>query len=189
MNTLLKGKYVAILATNGYEDSELNSPRAALQEVGATVDIISLKRGTIKGWKDGDWHGSTNVDYAIDNASADDYDALVIPGGVINPDLLRQSPEAVDFVRDFFMQKKTVAAICHGPWMLAEADVVRGRNVTSYASIKTDLMNAGAQWLDSEVVVDEGLVTSRSPKDLPAFNARLLEEIAEGVHEHGLVRG
>ena len=187
MNDILKGKRVAILATNGYEDSELNSPRQAMQQAGAIVDIISIESGTIKSWKDGDWYGSTEVDDTINNASAENYDALVLPGGVINPDTLRQSPEAVDFVRDFFIQKKTVAAICHGPWMLAEADVVRGRNLTSYRSIKTDLINAGAQWLDNEVVVDQGLVTSRSPKDLPAFNAKLLEEIAEGVHEQRVV--
>ncbi len=186
MNDNLKGKRVAILATNGYEDSELNSPREALLAAGATVHVVSLANGSINGWKNGEWYGATDVDRMVTNVSADDYDALVLPGGVINPDRLRQSREAVDFVRDFFTQKKTVAAICHGPWLLAEADVLRGRNLTSYASIKTDLINAGAQWLDNEVVVDQGLVTSRNPKDLPAFNEKLLEEIAEGVHEQRL---
>ncbi|MEO8590257.1 MAG: type 1 glutamine amidotransferase domain-containing protein [Flavobacteriales bacterium] len=183
MNDSLKGRRVAILATNGYEDSELNSPRTALEEAGAIASVISLASGTIKGWKNGDWHGTTAVDHMVTNVSADDYDALVLPGGVINPDQLRQSREAVAFVRAFFTQKKPVAAICHGPWMLAEADVVRGRKLTSYGSIKTDLKNAGAIWSDQEVVVDQGLVTSRSPKDLPAFNAKLLEEVREGVHD------
>jgi protease I len=183
MNNALNGKRVAILATDGYEDSELNSPREALEKAGATVQVVSLKAGTIMGWKDGDWHGSTHVDRTVDEVSAHDYDALVLPGGVINPDKLRRDEKAVDLVRGFFNAKKPVAAICHGPWMLAEADVVRGRKLTSYSSIKTDMINAGAEWTDEEVVVDEGLVTSRSPKDLPAFNQKLVEEVAEGVHQ------
>ncbi|MEO8069107.1 MAG: type 1 glutamine amidotransferase domain-containing protein [Flavobacteriales bacterium] len=182
MDQDLKDKQVAILATDGYEHSELTEPRDALLKAGATVHVVSLKRGSIKGWQKGDWHGTMEVDRTVDEASAEDYDALVLPGGVINPDKLRQDPGAVQLVRDFFAQRKPVAAICHGPWLLAEADVVRGRKVTSYGSIKTDLKNAGAEWVDEEVVTDHGLVTSRSPKDLPAFNRKLVEEIREGVH-------
>lgn len=182
MNDTLKNKQVAILATNGYELSELDDPRKALQEAGATVHVVSLKSGTIRGWKNGDWKGSTEVDRTLDEVSSGDYDALVIPGGVINPDTLRKEEKAVRFVHAFFTEHKPVAAICHGPWLLAEADVLQGRKVTSYASIKTDLKNAGAQWVDEEVVVDEGLVTSRSPDDLPAFNAKLVEEVREGAH-------
>lgn len=182
MSNELKGKKVAILAANGYEDSELRSPKEALENAGATTHIVSLERGSIKGWKDGDWHGSIEVDTTVKETTSDAYDALVLPGGVINPDLLRANADAVNFVKAFFKQKKPVAAICHGPWMLAEAGVLDGRGITSYKSIKTDMVNAGAIWVDDEVVVDEGLVTSRSPKDLPAFNAKLVEEIAEGKH-------
>lgn len=182
MKNTLQGKKVAILATNGFEDSELRSPKKALEQAGATTHVVSLKSGTIKGWKDGDWHGTIDVDRTVDATKSDDYDALLIPGGVINPDQLRANAEAVGFVKSFFQQKKPVAAICHGPWVLAEADVLKGRKVTSYKSIKTDIVNAGANWVDEEVVVDEGLVTSRSPKDLPAFNAKLVEEVAEGKH-------
>ncbi len=181
--TALAGKRVAIIATNGFEESELRSPREALLNAGATVELISLKAGTIKGWKDGDWSDAEKVDHTVADANAEDYDALLIPGGVMNPDKLRMDTDAVAFVRDFFDQHKPVAAICHGPWLLAEADVLKGRKVTSYASIRTDLTNAGAEWVDAEVVVDNGLVTSRSPKDLPAFNAKMVEEIGEGVHQ------
>ncbi len=184
MSDQLKDKQVAILATDGYELSELDSPRKALEDAGATVHVVSLKSGSIKGWSNGDWKGSTEVDHTVDEVSAGDYDALVIPGGVINPDKLRQEKKAVEFVRAFFEEHKPVAAICHGPWMLAEADVLKGRKVTSYASIKTDLINAGADWEDAEVVVDHGLVTSRTPQDLPAFNAKLVEEVREGRHKH-----
>jgi len=177
------GKRVAILATDGFEESELREPREALLQAGAFVDLISLEAGAIKGWKDGDWGDTEQVDRAVADANADDYDALLLPGGVMNPDKLRMNADAVAFVRAFFDQHKPVAAICHGPWILAEADVVRGRRLTSYPSIRTDLTNAGAEWVDAEVVVDNGLITSRSPKDLPAFNAKLLEEIAEGVHQ------
>lgn len=179
----LSGKRVAILATDGFEQSELSSPREALQEAGATVELVSLAKGTIRGWKDGGWGDSEQVDRIVADAKADDYDALMLPGGVINPDKLRTDSDAVDFVRSFFKQNKPVAAICHGPWMLAEADVLKGRKVTSYKSIRTDLENAGAEWVDQEVVVDNGLVTSRSPKDLPAFNAKMVEEVREGKHE------
>lgn len=164
--TSLNGKRVAILATDGFEESELRSPREALLQAGAFVDIVALKLGAIKGWKDGDWSEAEQVDVAVATASADDYDALLLPGGVMNPDKLRMNSDAVAFVRAFFEQQKPVAAICHGPWILAEADVLKGRKVTSYASIKTDLINAGADWEDSEVVVDHGLVTSRTPKSL-----------------------
>ncbi len=184
--TSLNGKRIAILATDGFEESELRSPREALLEAGAFVDLVALNLGAIKGWKDGDWSEVEQVDRAVADAKAEDYDALLLPGGVMNPDRLRMNSEAVSFVRDFFAQKKPVAAICHGPWILAEAGVLKGRKVTSYASIKTDLINAGAQWEDSEVVVDHGLVTSRTPKDLPAFNAKLLEEVREGKHRQQL---
>lgn len=182
MSEELKNKQVAILATNGYEPSELDSPRKALEEAGATVHVVSLESGTIKGWKDGEWKGATEVDRTLDEVASGDYDALVLPGGVINPDTLRKEEKAVRFVRAFFQEHKPVAAICHGPWLLAEADVLKGRRVTSYASIKTDLKNAGADWVDQEVVVDRGLVTSRGPGDLPAFNAKLVEEVREGEH-------
>ncbi|MBK9764719.1 MAG: type 1 glutamine amidotransferase [Flavobacteriales bacterium] len=182
MNNKLEGKNVAILATNGFEDSELRSPLEALRTAGANVMIVSLDQEEIKGWSNGDWHGKIKVDTTVKESAADQFDALVLPGGVINPDLLRRDPDAVKFVKDFFKQKKPVAAICHGPWMLAEAGVLKGRKITSYASIRTDMVNAGANWVDEEVVVDEGLVTSRSPKDLPAFNAKMVEEIAEGKH-------
>lgn len=181
--TSTNGKRVAILATDGFEESELRSPREALLQSGAFVDLISLKSGSIKGWKDGNWGDAEQVDRTVSDAKVEDYDALLLPGGVMNPDKLRMDPDAVAFVRAFFDQGKPVAAICHGPWLLAEADVVRGRKLTSYPSIRTDLMNAGAEWVDAEVVADKGLVTSRNPKDLPAFNAKMLEEIAEGVHQ------
>ena len=184
MKEQLKNKQVAILATDGYEKSELDSPRQALEDAGATVHVVSLKSGSIKAWKDGDWNGSTAVDRTLDEVSSGDYDALVLPGGVINPDRMRREKKAVEFVRTFFAEHKPVAAICHGGWMLAEADVLKGRRVTSYGSIKTDLKNAGAEWVDEEVVVDQGLVTSRDPNDLPAFNAKLVEEVREGKHTH-----
>ena len=182
--TSLNSKRVAILATNGFEESELREPREALLQAGAFVDIISLKAGAIKGWKDGDWGDTEQVDRTVADAKVDDYDALLLPGGVMNPDKLRMDPDAVAFVRGFFDQQKPVAAICHGPWLLAEADVLRGRTLTSYPSIRKDLVNAGAQWVDEEVVEDRGLVTSRSPKDLPAFNARMVEAFAVEVHQH-----
>lgn len=182
MKNQLENKRVAILATNGFEESELVSPREALEKAGATVHIVSLEHGRIKGWKDGNWSKEVNVDITVEKAMADDYDALMIPGGVINPDKLRRSAEAVEFVRGFFRAKKPVASICHGPQVLIEADAVRERRLTSFSSIKTDLKNAGAMWQDAEVVVDNGLVTSRTPADLPAFNAKMVEEFAEGVH-------
>lgn len=182
MKGSLTGKKVAILATDGFELSELRSPREVLVAAGAVVHLISLKAGTIKGWSGGEWSGTETVDRVVDDVHTAEYDALLLPGGVINPDLLRVNDAAVAFVRAFVEARKPVGAICHGPWLLAEADVVRGRKLTSYGSIKTDLKNAGAVWLDKEVVVDHGLVTSRSPKDLPAFNRKLVEEVAEGIH-------
>jgi protease I len=176
----LDGLNVAVLATDGYEPSELTEPVAALREAGAGVTLISDHPGTIRGKTDAD---TATVDATIDQAHADDYDALLLPGGVKNPDTMRQNEQAVAFVRAFADAGKPIAAICHAPWLLVEADVVNGRLVTSYPSLKTDLRNAGAEWLDQEVVVDKGIVTSRSPRDLPAFNAKMLEEFAEGIHE------
>ncbi len=182
----LTGRTVAVLATDGFEESELTSPVAALKAAGATVRIVSIGSTalTIRGWAEHDWaEDSITVDGTVPEMKAADFDALMIPGGVMNPDKLRANADAVSFVKDFFTAGKPVAAICHGPWLLVEAGVVNGRKLTSYASIRTDLMNAGANWVDEEVVVDQGLVTSRSPEDLPAFNAKMVEEIFEGVHE------
>ena len=176
-------KRVAILATDGFEESELKSPKEAMEEAGFTVDIISEKSGTIKGWADGNWSNEYQVTATIDNVNAKDYNALMLPGGVINPDKLRRNDDALIFVRDFFKQSKPVAAICHAPQLLIEAEVVKGRTMTSFKSIRTDLTNAGALWVDKEVVVDEALVTSRNPEDLPAFNKKLIEEINEGKHD------
>lgn len=181
----LRGRKVAILATDGFELVELTSPREALEAAGAEVHVVSPKHGsgaTIRGWQRGQWGDSVDVDVPLSEADVDAYDALVLPGGPINPDRLRLEPEAVRFVRAFFEGHKPVAAICHGPWMLVEADVVRGRRLTSYPSIRTDLRNAGAEWVDQEVVVDQGLVTSRRPADLGAFNREMIEEFAEGRH-------
>ncbi|MCW4470166.1 type 1 glutamine amidotransferase [Flavobacterium sp. MFBS3-15] len=176
-------KKVAILATNGFEESELKSPKEYLEEQGWTADIVSLKSGTIKAWANGNWGGDYKVDKTLDQVTSGDYHALVLPGGVINPDQLRRSEDAVAFVKSFFDEKKPVAAICHGPQILIDAEVVDGRELTSFFSVKKDLMNAGANWKDAEVVVDNGLVTSRTPDDLPAFNKKMVEEIKEGKHE------
>jgi protease I len=179
----LTNKRVAILATNGFEQSELTGPRDALKQAGLKVDIVSLAPGAIRGWQKKDWGDTVDVDVTIDEAKVENYCALVLPGGQINPDILRTDERAVRFVRQFFDAKKPIGAICHGPWMLVEADVVRGRTVTSWPSVKTDLKNAGAKWVDQEVVVDQGLVTSRKPDDIPAFSSKLIEEISEGKHE------
>lgn len=176
-------KRVAILATNGFEESELKSPKEAMEKEGFQVDIVSLEAGKIKAWDGGNWSNEYNVDHTVDDVTAKDYNALVLPGGVINPDYLRRSEKALTFVRDFFEQKKPVAAICHAPWTLISAGVVEGRTMTSFHSIRKDVENAGANWVDKEVVVDEGFVTSRNPDDLPAFNAKVIEEIKEGKHE------
>ena len=179
----LVGRKVAVLATDGFEQIELTSPVQALREAGAEIAIVSLASGEIQGFHHHDKGDRFIVDLAISHAKASIFDALLIPGGLANPDALRANREAVTFVREFFEEHKPVAAICHGPWVLAEADVLKGRRVTSYPSIKTDLVNAGADWTDEACVVDQGLVTSRSPADLEAFNAKLIEEIAEGAHQ------
>jgi protease I len=178
----LSGKRVAILATDMFEQVELVEPRKAVEQAGADVELVSLESGEIQGFNHYDKADTFPVDKVVSEVSADDYDALLLPGGVGNPDTLRTDDDAVTFVRSFFEQGKPVAAICHAPWMLVEADVTRGRKLTSYASIKTDVKNAGGNWVDEEVVVDEGLVTSRSPRDLPAFCAKTVEEFAEGKH-------
>jgi len=179
----LERKRVAILATDGFEKSELFEPKRALEEAGATVDIISENSGQIKSWDAGNWGAPISVDRTIDSVNHSDYNALMLPGGVINPDKLRTNKDAIKFIRSFFENKKPVGAICHAPQLLAEADVLEGRKITSYKSIKTDMVNAGANWVDERVVVDEGLVTSRNPDDLPAFNSKLVEEVYEGKHE------
>ncbi|NEV94082.1 type 1 glutamine amidotransferase [Psychroflexus sp. YR1-1] len=176
-------KRIALLATNGFEKSELFSPKEALEKEGFRVDIVSLKKEKIKGWEGTDWSGEIEVDFAVQEVSAKDYNALILPGGVMNPDQLRRNEDALVFVRDFFKQSKPVGAICHAAWTLIEAEVVEGRTMTSFQSIKKDLQNAGALWVDKEVVVDEALVTSRTPDDLPAFNAKMIEEIHEGKHD------
>jgi protease I len=179
----LSGKRVAILATDGVEHVELTEPRKALDSAGALTKVVSPKPGSIKGWNHTNWGDPIKVDVTLENTSPDDYDALLLPGGVMNPDHLRTNASAVNFVRAFFEAGKPVAAICHGPWLLVEADVVRGRNVTSRPSLQTALTQAGANWTDSQVVTDQGLVTSRKPDDIPAFNKKMIEEFAEGVHE------
>jgi protease I len=176
----LDGLKVAVLVTDGYEPSELTEPIRALREAGAEPTIVSDHDGQIKGKTDAD---TADVALTLDVARPDDYAALLLPGGVKNPDTMRQDERGVAFVRHFADAGKPIAAICHAPWMLVEADVVRGRRVTSYPSLKTDLRNAGAEWVDEPVVVDQGLVTSRTPRDLPAFNAKMLEEFGEGIHE------
>lgn len=176
-------KKVAILATNGFEEVELTSPKEAMENEGFEVHIVSPESGKIKAWNKTDWSKEYPVDKEVGKVSASDYNALMLPGGVMNPDNLRTNEDALKFVRDFFEQKKPVAAICHAPWTLISAGVVKGRTITSYNSMKEDVKNAGANWVDQEVVVDEGFVTSRNPDDLPAFNAKLIEEIKEGKHE------
>ena len=182
MSSTLNGKKVAILATDGVEQVEFTKPREALLAAGAQIDVLSIKSEPIQAVNHMDKGDTFHVDTLVADANVDDYDALVLPGGVANPDFLRVDEDAVAFVRDFFAQGKPVGAICHGPWTLVEADVVRGRTLTSWPSLQTDLRNAGAQWVDQEVVTDQGLVTSRKPDDLPAFCSKLVEEIAEGAH-------
>jgi deglycase len=179
----LQGKKVAFLATDGVEQVEYTEPRKAIEHAGADVQLVSLKVGEIQGFNHLDKGDTFPVDVAVADARTEDYDGLVLPGGVANPDAMRLHPEAVGFVRSFFEGGKPVAAICHASWMLVEADVVRGRTLTSWPSLKTDIENAGGTWVDEEVHVDQGLVTSRKPDDLPAFNAKTIEEFAEGVHE------
>ena len=179
----LKGKKIAFLAADMFEEVELTGPWKALEEAGAELELVSLQEGEIQGFNHYDKAGSFKVDKTVEEAHAADYDGLVLPGGVGNPDNLRQDENAVNFVREFFAQGKPVGAICHAPWTLVEAGVVRGRTLTSFPSIQTDVRNAGGNWVDKELVVDQGLVTSRKPDDIPAFNKKLIEEFAEGRHE------
>lgn len=177
----LRGKTIAILATDGFEQSELIEPRKALDQAGAKTVVISPKPGSIRGWKSKDWGDEVAVDLTVNDADPDDFDALMLPGGVMNPDQLRTNRKAVSFVRSFFDNEKPVAAICHAPIMLIEANVLHDRHLTSWPSLQTDIRNAGGRWSDQEVVVDRGLVTSRKPDDIPAFNRKMIEEIAEGA--------
>ena len=178
-NDNLATKRIAILATNGFEQSELFEPLNQLKDKGATVDVISPESGEIKGWNDNNWGKSVSVDKALSDADCSDYDALVLPGGVINPDLLRNTPAAIDFIRDFYhgQTNAPVAAVCHGPWLLVEAGLVKDAKVTSFPSIKTDLVNAGAHWVDEQVVIDKRMITSRNPDDLPHF----IQAIADSI--------
>lgn len=182
----LSGKKVAILVENGFEQVEMTEPRKALEDSGAGTDLISPAKGKVKGWQHEKWGDDFDINVALADASPDDYDALVLPGGVMNPDKLRMNPLAVQFVRAFFDQNKPVAAICHGPWTLINAGVVRGRQMTSWPSLQIDLQNAGARWVDEQVVVDNGLVTSRKPDDIPAFNRKMIEEFHEGKYQQHL---
>jgi len=179
----LQGRKIAFLATDGVEQIEYTDPRKAVEAAGATADLVALEPGEIQGFNHLDRGDRFPVDKAVAEASAGDYDGLVLPGGVANPDALRADKDAVQFVRSFFEAGKPVASICHGAWTLVEADVVRGRTLTSWPSIRTDIRNAGGTWVDEEVHTDRGLVTSRKPDDLPAFNAKIVEEFAEGVHD------
>jgi protease I len=179
MATSLQGRRIAFLATDGVEQSELTEPWKAVREAGAETDLISLESGRIQGFEHQDKAGSFAVDRTLDEADPSEYDGLVVPGGVANPDALRMDARAVRFVGAFLASDKPAGVICHGPWMLVEADVVRGRRLTSWPSLQTDIRNAGGEWVDQEVVVDRGLVTSRKPDDLPAFCARLIEEFAQ----------
>lgn len=180
---------VAILVADGFEQQEMTDPRKALDDAGATTQIVSPNQGEVQGWKHFDHADKFPVDVPLAEANADDFDALLLPGGVANPDQLRMKPEAVQFVKKFFDAGKPVAVICHGPWTLIDAGVVKGRTITSWPSVKTDLINAGANWVDEEVVVDNGLVSSRKPADIPAFNQKMLEEFAEGTHTRGQKAG
>jgi protease I len=180
MTDNLNGKKIAILATHGFEQAELLEPRKALDAAGAKTQVVAPQPGKIKGWNEKNWGEEVAVDVSLDEARADDYDGLLLPGGVMNPDHLRMNEKAVAFVRAFHEAAKPIAAICHGPWTLIEADAVRGRTLTSWPSLKTDIRNAGGTWVDEEVAMDAGLVTSRKPADIPAFNRRMIEEFAVG---------
>lgn len=179
MSTDLNGKRIAILATDGFEQAELLEPKAALDKAGARAEIISVKSGKIKGWDIDKWGQEVAVDLTLDSANPSNYDALLLPGGVMNPDKLRTEPKAVEFAKSFFSSQKPVAAICHGPWLLVEADVVRGRTLTSWPSLKTDIKNADGNWVDKEVSVDQQLVTSRKPADIPAFNEKFIQLLSQ----------
>ncbi len=178
----LSGKRIAILTENGFEEVELTSPKKALEEAGATVQIVSPQKDKVRAWDHDHWSIELPVDVHVDNANAEDYDALMLPGGVMNPDQLRQNRKSVEFAQQFLETGKPVAAICHGPQLLIETGLINGRNMTSYPSLRTDLENAGVIWEDKEVITDNGLVTSRTPKDLDAFNKKMIEEIGEGEH-------
>lgn len=184
----LEGKCVAILATHGFEQSELLEPKKALEEAGAQTFIVSLKHGAINGWKEKNWGEAVKVDISLSEADPKKFDALFLPGGVMNPDALRNDERAVEFAQAFVDSEKPIAAICHGPQLLIETGILAGRKVTSYPSFKTDILNAGGDWYDTEVVVDKGLVTSRRPSDIPAFNKKMIEEFAEGGHHHPPLR-
>jgi protease I len=179
----LRGKKVAILAADMFERVELEEPRKALEEAGADIEIVSIRDGEIQGFDHFEPAGKLRVDKTVEEVDASDYDALLVPGGVGNPDQLRADENAVSFVRDFAQAGKPMAVICHGPWVLVEAGIARGRRLTSWPSLQTDIRNAGGDWVDEEVVVDNGLVTSRKPDDIPAFNEKMIEEFAEGRHE------
>jgi protease I len=181
----LRNKRVAALVENGFEQSELLEPKKALEAAGAQVDVVSPQKGKVKGWKHTDWGQEVGVDRDLAEVKADEYDALLLPGGVMNPDKLRMNSKAVAFVKAFADAGKPIAAICHGPWTLIEAGAVQGRTLTSWPSLQSDLRNAGAHWVDQEVVTDNGLVTSRKPDDIPAFNRKMIEEFAEGPHSRG----
>jgi protease I len=182
MNGRLDGKRIAILIENGFEQVEMTEPRKALDQAGARTEIVSPVQGQVNGWNMTDWGDKFPVDVPLQNADPNNYDALLLPGGVMNPDKLRVNPKAMDFVRAFYDAGKPIAAICHGPWSLVEISMVQGRTLTSWPSLQTDIRNAGGNWVDREVVVDNGLVTSRKPDDIPAFNQKMIEEFAEGQH-------
>jgi protease I len=182
MSQNLKGKKVAILATDGFEQVELTEPKKALEEAGAVAEVVSPKSGEIRAWKSKDWGETIKVNKTLDQAKPDEYDALLLPGGVINPDRLRIEPKAVNFVKQFVSSGKPVAAICHGPWSLVEAGVVKGKKITSWPSLKTDIKNAGANWVDEQVVVDGQFITSRKPDDIPAFNKAIIEQFGSAKH-------
>ncbi|HEX5236685.1 MAG TPA: type 1 glutamine amidotransferase domain-containing protein [Silvibacterium sp.] len=184
MKDSLSGKKVAILATDGVEQVELTDPKKQLEQAGAATYVISPKTGEIKAWKTKDWGDNIKVDKSLDDARPADYDALVLPGGVINPDHLRVDPKAVEFVKAFVRSGKTIAAICHGPWTLIEADAVRGKTMTSWPSLRTDLENAGANWVDETVVVDGQFITSRKPDDIPDFSNALIDQLGRGHRQH-----
>jgi protease I len=183
MNNNVTGKRVAILVENGFEQSELQEPRKALEQAGVKTDVVSPQREEVRGWNEQNWGERVRVDVPLEQANPNDYDGLLLPGGVMNPDKLRMNASAVRFVQAFFGAGKPLFSICHGPWMLVEANAVRGRTVTSWPSLKTDIRNAGGNWVDQEVVTDNGIVTSRKPADIPAFNRKMLEELAEGRHD------
>lgn len=183
MNSKLSGKKIAVLMTDGFEEVEYVQPREALEQEGAQVVVISPKNAEVKAWDGDHWGNTYSVDQQLENSNSSDFDALLLPGGVMNPDNMRGNKKAIHFIKDFLDQKKPIAAICHAPQLFTETGNIQGRKLTSYQSVQTDLKNAGAQWVDEEVVVDNGLVTSRSPSDIPAFNAKMVEEFCEGRHE------